>query len=128
MRALQALAVVEGVIIVLLLANKTTISIKPELRQIAAVQSPLDQALEYESPLEKFEQLVKENSGWIPHRSAITDLPILATCAIMRLTNHARILIAHGADVSKTLGILEERSMKDAMQVLRSVALESGQK
>ena len=126
--ALIALVVVEAGIIALLVANKTQLIIQPELSGVMAVRSPLDLALEYESPDEKFEKLVKANSGWIPYRSSESDLTILATCAILQNTNYVRILIAHGADVKEALKSLETAGASDAIQLLQGIANASGTK
>ena len=130
--ALIALALIEGAVIAALLASKVTLSIKPELKPVR-VESPLELALEYESPEHKFEELVKANPAWIPFRSSAgppnlgqRDLPILAKCAEWKLTNHIRILIAHGASVKEALEALEASgALQDSIELLRSLANES---
>ena len=122
--ALITLVLIEAAIIALLVASKTTLIIQPKVTPIMAVRSPLEEALDYESPDQKFEELVKTHSGWLPFRSQATDLPILATCAMLNKTNHIRILIAHGADVNESLKLLEAASIGDAAELLRAVASE----
>lgn len=83
--------------------------------------SPISKPVE--SPDEKFAQLVKRHSGWIPYRPA-HDFPILAQCAYLKKTSYIRILIAHGADADDAIKELKEVSADDAVELLRQVANE----
>lgn len=122
-----ALAAIEAAVIAILIASKTTVIIQPD-ETPSTVQSPLELALDYESPDEKFEELVKANRGWIPYRPPLSDFTILADCAILKKTNHIRILVAHGADVKDAINSLEAAGMRDAAELIRAVAKASDRK
>ena len=120
--ALVALVIIQAGIIGLLVASKTQIQIKPTLTPVMAVQSPLELALEYELPDGKFEKLVKENAAWIPFRSPGSGSTILADCALLKKSNHVRILIAHGANIDDAIESLKNVSADDAIELLRQIA------
>lgn len=127
MKLLIALVAAEAVIIMILLGTRIQVNETPA----TAVRSPLELALEYEAPAEKFEQLVKKGPGWIHYRSQNGggySWPILASCAILKKTNYIRILIRYGANVQQAIESLKETGSDDAIQLLRQMESEVNQK
>jgi hypothetical protein len=76
--------------------------------------NPLQLALEFESPLWKFEELVKANPAWVTYRQehhfpdADDVMPVMAGCALSGYTNHIQILLRHGADADEAINWLKQ--------------------
>ena len=89
--------------------------------------SPLELALEYESPDAKFEELVKKYPEWLPYRPNLKDsssMSILTSCAMLHRTNYVRILIANGANVEEAVKWHREFGSSDAVKLLRQIETE----
>jgi len=125
---LAAFAIIEAVIIVGLIASRSHLVFKVIRAPVVAKDSPLRQALEYESPDEKFEELVTKYPEWILYSSHIpgSDTSILEDCALLKRTNYVRILIAHGADVEKAVKSLAQTGCDDAVNLLREASSKRG--
>jgi hypothetical protein len=89
--------------------------------------NPLLLALKYESPLHKFEQLVKENSFWVNYKSDVRapdGMPassILSSCATLGLTNHVRVLLGHGADPEEAITWCSDYGSEEAGALIRAI-------
>ena len=125
---LSTVAVVEGILIVALIigyCRGVRIVVK---KSYPIGLSPLQLALDYESPDKKFEELVKKYPSWIPYRIGFPGgekgMSILTSCAITKNTNYIRILIANGADVEEAAAELSRVGADDAIKLLRQVQSE----
>ncbi len=126
---LAALAIIQAVIIVGLIASRSHLVLKVIRAPVAAKDSPLRQALEYESPDEKFEELAKKYPEWISYRSddpGSANSSILEDCALLKRTNYVRILIAHGADVEQAVKGLKQAGADEAINLLRRAQSQKG--
>jgi hypothetical protein len=128
---LKVLVIVEAVVIMVLAAGyyrgvRVTIQRWP----YPFPRSPLEEALQYNSPDKTFEELVTKYPGWINYRERMPDdkaigLPLLATCALLNRTNYIRILIADGANVAIATNSLHELGASNAINLIQLVDVES---
>lgn len=101
---------------------------RPTLRDYEAT-NPIAMALDYESPLWKFEKIVKGNPRWVDFRQrnqfskAEVDevMPVLAGCAILDYTNHVRILLENGADAEESICWLKKNGSNEAAALISAI-------
>jgi hypothetical protein len=125
---LAAIAITEGILIVTLLIGYCR-GIHVVIKKPYPIGvSPLELALDYESPDNKFEELVKKYPSWIPYQvvdpSGAKHGTILSSCAILMRTNYVRILIANGADVEEAVKSLKTVGADNAINLLLQVQSE----
>jgi hypothetical protein len=129
-RLLIGTVIVEAVVIVLLVTTqKRLLVVQPG--PVPVPYNPLKLALEYESPDQKFEELVRKHPHLISTRTSIKGIanpPILASCAVLERTNYVKILIENGADVEEAVNFLETVEAKDAINLLHQIQSESKSK
>ncbi len=122
---LLAITVSEAIIIILLVICRYH-GVHLVIRSEPVVSSPLELALEYQSPDKKFEELVKKYPGWTKYQVLLPDgtkgMPVLASCAMLSLTNHVRILVANGADMGQAIDSLKKVGANDAIKIIQDVA------
>src|ERR1700722_15139109 len=94
-RIVAAVSIIEGIIIVWLILTGTHFVVKKQISSIPA-ESPIALALKYDAPDTKFDEVVKQNLGWLRYRFSDQTLAILAKCAYDKRTNYVRILIENG--------------------------------
>jgi hypothetical protein len=127
---LIGMVILEAIVIILLITTqKRLVVVRPG--PVSSPYNPLKMALEYQSPDQKFKELVLKYPYLISARTSIKGVansPILADCAILERTNYVRILIENGADVEDAVKSLEEVEAKDAISLLRQVQFESKSK
>lgn len=88
------------------------------------VQNPIGVALEYESPLQKFEEVVRRNRGWVTYRQqqhypdAGEVKPVLAKCASLGYTNHVQVLLRYGAEPGESIRWLRKNGSDDAVRLI----------
>jgi hypothetical protein len=122
-RILAAVSIIEAIIIAWLIATGTHIVIKNQLSSIPA-ESPISLATDYDAPNERFEQVVKQNLGWLPYHFPEQSLAILAKCAYEKRTNYVRILIENGADVQEAVRQLKKIDQEEAVNLLKQLQIE----
>jgi hypothetical protein len=86
--------------------------------------------LYYNSPLPRFEEIVKENRSWIDFPAGLEDADsvpsILSVCAGDGLTGHVEVLIRNGADVGQSLAWEDAHGSPDARDLIAAVARRLG--
>jgi hypothetical protein len=126
-KLLITIVVLESIVIALLLRNVSHIKIN--LNENTVMTSPLELALEYEAPDAKFEELVKKYPSWIKHRVQLPDgtqsMPVLASCALLNMTNKVSILLLNGADPKAAISSLEEIGANQPIELIRHTLLNS---
>jgi hypothetical protein len=122
-RILAVVSIIEGIIIVWVIVTGTHLVVKKQLSSIPA-ESPITLALKYDAPDKKFEEVVKQNLGWLPYHFPDQTLAVLAKCAYEKRTNYVRILIENGADVEEAVKQLRKVNQEEAVKLLKQVQLE----
>lgn len=129
-RVLAALLIAETILLITIFVARFHVIVNTPPTTVTL--NPLKMALEYESPDEKFAELVREYPGWISYRSDnkgdSLHWQILADCALVKRTNYVRILIANGANVEDAERSLREVGAIDAIGLLHGVQSEKNAK
>lgn len=123
----RTLAVIEGVLLIVLipLLLRLRVSVVHTYESVGE-PNPLMQAVFYEAPLRRFEELAHSESEWINLRNP--DLPsgqamtILEYCAQRGMEDHLSILIGAGADVTSSMAWLRTHGLDDAAEILERAA------
>ena len=129
-KVLLGLVIVEAIAIAVLIPLRLRF-ISYRSGPSSTYRNPLDEALRYESPPKKFEELVEHYQGWVnfkeppnPYLGRSSSMSILTGCALGQLTNHVQILIEHGADTNEALTWCEKYGEKGAADLIRQVAIQ----
>ena len=124
---ITAVAIIEAIVIACLVTtNKRLLIVRPS--PVPASQNPLRLAIEYQSPDDKFEELARRYPDLVTQRTGLQKpftTPILADCAVLKLTNYVRILIANGANLSEAIKSLREIGADDALNLIQQVQSEN---